>query len=152
MYVHRCRHLEYKFEFTTVASIATFCVVVGTRSRQNRSKRWESRNIVGPYIPYGLFQTTGEMCAKFGSDRFRNVDLYKVQTYKHSSIYIYICDNLSERLLNTHGKMAAKLAPISNLKMFTIQRKISWYMVLKKKLAPICNLKMFTRQRKKSWY
>jgi len=51
---------------------------------------------VGPYIPYGLFQTTGDMCAKFGSDRFRNVDLYKVQTNiqankqtnKHSSLYI----------------------------------------------------------------
>jgi hypothetical protein len=23
---------------------------------------------LGPYIPYGLFQTTREMCAKFGSD------------------------------------------------------------------------------------
>jgi len=44
-----------------------------------------------------------------------------------------------------------KLAPISNLKMFTIQRKKSWYVVLKK-LAPISNLKMFTIQRKKSWY
>ena len=41
---------------------------------------------MGPYIPYGLFQTTGEMCAKFGSDRFRNVDLYKVQT----NIHLYI--------------------------------------------------------------
>jgi hypothetical protein len=40
---------------------------------------------VGPYIPYGHFQTTGEMGAKFGSDRFRNVDLYKVQTF----IFIY---------------------------------------------------------------
>jgi len=49
-------------------------------------------NILGPYMPYSLFQTTGEMCAKFGSDRFRNVDLYKVetniQTNKHSSLYI----------------------------------------------------------------
>jgi hypothetical protein len=51
-------------------------------------------NIVGPYIPYGLFQTTGEMCAKFGSDKFRNVDLYKVQTNiqanKQTFIFIYI--------------------------------------------------------------
>ena len=38
---------------------------------------------MGPYVPYGLFQTTREMCAKFGSDRFRNVDLYKVQTNIH---------------------------------------------------------------------
>ena len=42
---------------------------------------------MGPYVSYGLFQTTGETCAKFGSDRFRNVVLYKVQTKKHSSLY-----------------------------------------------------------------
>jgi hypothetical protein len=48
-----------------------------TCPQQNRSKR---SNIVGPYIPYGLFQTKGEMRAKFGSDWFRNVNLYKVQT------------------------------------------------------------------------
>jgi len=39
-------------------------------------------NIFGPYIPYGLFQTKGEMCTKCGSDWFRNVDLCKVQTKK----------------------------------------------------------------------
>jgi hypothetical protein len=39
---------------------------------------------VGPYIPYDL-QTKGEMCAKFGRDRFRNVDLYKLQTNKHKN-------------------------------------------------------------------
>jgi len=44
---------------------------------------------VGPYMPYGLFETTGEMCAKFGSDRFRNVDLYKVQTNIQTFIFIY---------------------------------------------------------------
>ena len=45
---------------------------------------------MGPYIPYGLFQTTGETCAKFGSDRFRNVDLYKdLQTNKQTFIFIY---------------------------------------------------------------
>jgi hypothetical protein len=48
--------------------------------------RW---NIVGPYVSYGVFQTTGEMCAKFGSDRFRNVDLYKVQTNIQTFIFIY---------------------------------------------------------------
>jgi hypothetical protein len=44
----------------------------------------------------GLFQTKGKMCAKFGSDRFRNVNLCKVQTlsfilklYEHK-LYIYI--------------------------------------------------------------
>ena len=48
---------------------------------------------MGPYIPYGLFQTTREMCAKFGSDRFRNMDLYKVQTNiqtnQQTFIFIY---------------------------------------------------------------
>jgi len=49
---------------------------------------------VGPYIPYGLFQTTGETCAKFGSNRFRNVDLYKVQTYIQTSFFIYKISSL----------------------------------------------------------
>jgi len=53
-----------------------------------RSKMWESWNIVGPYIPYDLLQTKGETCEKFGSDRFRNVDLYKFHTNKHSSLYV----------------------------------------------------------------
>jgi hypothetical protein len=34
----------------------------------------------GSIIPYDLLQTKGETCAKFGGNRFRNVDLYKVQT------------------------------------------------------------------------
>jgi len=58
------------------------------RSQQNKSKSVERWNIVGPYVPYGLFQNTREMCAKFGSDRFRNVDLYKFHTNKHSSLYV----------------------------------------------------------------
>ena len=44
---------------------------------------------MGPYIPYGLFQTEGETCAKFGSDRFRNVNLYKFHAYKQTFIFIY---------------------------------------------------------------
>ena len=40
-------------------------------------------NIFGPHIPNGPFQTKGEMCAKFGSDWFKNVGLYKVQTNKN---------------------------------------------------------------------
>ena len=44
---------------------------------------------MGPYIPYGLFQTTGEMCAKFGSTWFRSVNLYKVQTNTQTFIFIY---------------------------------------------------------------
>jgi hypothetical protein len=48
---------------------------------------------VGPYVLYSLFQTTGGMCAKFGSDRFRNGDLYRVQTnkqtYEQTFIFMY---------------------------------------------------------------
>jgi len=44
----------------TLAPAAIFCLGFGTRSRKKGSKR---SNIVGPYIPYGLFQTKGEMCA-----------------------------------------------------------------------------------------
>jgi hypothetical protein len=51
----------------TLAPAAIFYPGFGTRSQQKRSKR---SNIVGPYIPYGLFQTMRErerdMCAKFG--------------------------------------------------------------------------------------
>ena len=50
------------------------------------TKRSKWSEILGPYIPYGLFQTKGKMCAKCGSDRFRNVDLYKVQTKTHTHI------------------------------------------------------------------
>jgi len=69
----------------TLAPAAIFCPGIGTRLQQKRSKR---SNIVGPYIPYGLFQTKREMCAKFGSDWFTNVNLYKVQTNKLSAFYI----------------------------------------------------------------
>jgi len=72
----------------TLALAAIFRVQIGTRFRQNTSKRWESWNIVGPYIPYDLLQTKGETCAKFGLDQFRNVDFYKFHTNKHSSLYI----------------------------------------------------------------
>jgi len=32
--------------------------------RGRKGKKWS--NIVGPYIPYDLLQTKGEICAKFG--------------------------------------------------------------------------------------
>jgi len=86
-------HHGYNAVAGSVAQAAIYCARIGTRSQQNRSKRWVRWNIVGPYIPYGLFQTTGKTCAKFGSDRFRNVDLYKVQTNietnKQTFIFIY---------------------------------------------------------------
>jgi hypothetical protein len=70
----------------TLAPAAIFGAGFGTRSRQKRSKM---SNIVGPYIPHGLFQTKGKMCAKFGSDLFRNMNLYKViQKNKISVLYI----------------------------------------------------------------
>jgi hypothetical protein len=55
-----------------------------------RWKRYIKSQIVGPYIPYGLFHTKGEMCAMFGSDWFRNVDLYKAQINTHTNIHLYI--------------------------------------------------------------
>jgi hypothetical protein len=39
-------------------------------------KGWKRWIIMGPYTPHGLFQTKGETCANFASDRFGNVDLY----------------------------------------------------------------------------
>jgi len=58
--------------------------------KEKGSKMSKRSRISGPYIPYGLFQTKGETCAKFCSDRFRNVDLYKVQTYKQTNKQIFI--------------------------------------------------------------
>ena len=74
----------------TLAPAAIFCPGIGTRSQQKRSKRSKRSDVMGPYIPYGLFQTKGEMCTKFGSDWFRNVNLYKVQTNKQTNFQLYI--------------------------------------------------------------
>jgi hypothetical protein len=64
------------------------------RSPENDEKGQKGKTIVGPHIPYGIFQTKGELCAKFGSDWFRNVNLYKVQTHTHTdtqtNIQLYI--------------------------------------------------------------
>jgi hypothetical protein len=63
---------------------------------------------LGPYIPYGLFQTKGQMSAKFGSDWFRNVNLYKVQRKKErkketnlSFIYKMMMTGIKLRLLKS---------------------------------------------------
>jgi hypothetical protein len=56
---------------------------------QNDKKVHKGKEKLGPYIPYGLLETNGEMCAKFDSDRFRNVDLYKVQTHTLTFASIY---------------------------------------------------------------
>jgi hypothetical protein len=53
-------------------------------------RKFIKSKIVGPYIPYGLFQRKGEMYAKFGSDWSRNVNFYKAQTYIHTKIFRFI--------------------------------------------------------------
>jgi len=60
------------------------------------AKRSKRSRILGPYIPYGLFQTKGETCAKFGSDRFRNVNLYKFHTNKETFVFIHKIKDLQE--------------------------------------------------------
>ena len=57
--------------------------------KEKGPKSSKRSRISGPYIPYGLFQTKGKTCAKFGSDRFRNVYLYKFHTNKQTFIFIY---------------------------------------------------------------
>jgi len=68
----------------TLAPAAVFCPWIGTRSRQRRSKRPKRSRNLGPYIPYGLFQTKGEMSTKFRFDGFRNVNMCKIQTNKQT--------------------------------------------------------------------
>jgi hypothetical protein len=58
----------------------TSCV----KKPENDKTKVKRSSVLGPYIPYGLFQTKRELCAKFGSDWFRNVNLYKVQTNTHT--------------------------------------------------------------------
>jgi hypothetical protein len=48
------------------------------------AKKW---NIVGPYISYGLFQTTGEMCSKFGPI---GAEMWICIRYKHTYIQTFI--------------------------------------------------------------
>jgi hypothetical protein len=62
--------------------------------KEKGPRRLKRSRISGLYIPYGLFQTKGETCAKCGSDQFRNVNFYKFHTYKQKRtknhfIFIY---------------------------------------------------------------
>jgi len=68
----------------TLAPAAILCPGIGTRSRKECQNVEKVKNL-GSYIPYGLFQTKGEICAKSGSDWFRNVNLYKVQKKKKNT-------------------------------------------------------------------
>ena len=68
----------------TLAPAPIFCRGIDTRKRQRRSKRPKRSRNLGPYIPYGLFQTKGEMSTKFRFDGFRNVNMCKIQTNKQT--------------------------------------------------------------------
>ena len=64
-------------------------IILQWSPKKKGAKRSKRSRISGPYIPYGLFQTKRETCAKFGSDRFRNVNLYEFHTNKQTNIFIY---------------------------------------------------------------
>jgi hypothetical protein len=85
-HTNTCRIMDITQYQGTMVPAAIFCAWIGTCSRQNWSKRWESWNIVGPYIAYNLLQTKGEMCAKFGSETW--ICISYIQTNKLSSLYI----------------------------------------------------------------
>jgi hypothetical protein len=70
-----------------VAELSSTSPALETRKTTKRSKR---PNILGPHIPYGLLETKGEVCAKVGSHRFRNVDLYKVHTQTNTLTFRFI--------------------------------------------------------------
>jgi hypothetical protein len=101
---HNCRLLQRHFRDVTQRPARITAI---TLSRMNcagshllscnrhplttkKVKKVEKSNILAPYIRYGLFQTKGQMCTKFGSDRFRNVNLYKVQTNIQTNFQLYI--------------------------------------------------------------
>jgi hypothetical protein len=80
-----------------------FCAQDSALARDRKGRKGQKgSNIVGPYISYNLLKTKGEMWAEFGWDRFRNMNLYKVQTNKqkptknHFILYIrYILTTLT---------------------------------------------------------
>ena len=79
----------------TLAPAAVFCRGIGTRSRQRRSKGRKGQTSWVHTYPTVSSRPRGEMCAKFGSDWFRSVNLYKVQTnkQKQNNFQFYIEDN-----------------------------------------------------------
>jgi len=97
------------------APAAIFCAASGTRSRERRWRRLKRSRILGPYKPYGLFQTKGEMCAKFGWDRFRNVNLYKVQKNLQTFSFIYKKMKCFRFLLVSLLLVTGRLPPLSTL-------------------------------------
>ena len=69
----------------TLAPAAIFCPGIGTRSGTKEVKKVESVKTFGSIHTLRSLRDQGEggMCAMFGSNWFRNVNLYKVQTNKH---------------------------------------------------------------------
>jgi hypothetical protein len=84
--LHPTAHNHGYYAVADYSSAAILSPGLCARSPENDEK---GKKIVGPYIPYGLFQTKGQMYAKFGSDWFRNVNLYKVQTHTHTNKLIF---------------------------------------------------------------
>jgi hypothetical protein len=74
-----------------LAPAAMLCPGFCTLSLGRKSKSRKEPNIFGPYIPYGLFQTKGEMCAKFGSEMWI-CTRYKQTNKNEQNLYIY--DNI----------------------------------------------------------
>ena len=83
----KCRllHHGYKAVAVTLGPAAMLCTGFCTGSWQKMTKMSKRVKYCGPYIPYDLLQANGDTCAKFRWDRFRNMDLYKVQTNKEIS-------------------------------------------------------------------
>ena len=82
--------------------------------KEKGPKSSKRSRISGPYIPYGLFQTTGETCAKLGLDRFRNGNLYKVHTYIHTNIHLYIY-KINNKNVKTNLKYLNLLFNLKNI-------------------------------------
>jgi len=94
----KCRLLDHGYNAVamTLGPAAMLCPGFCTGSWQKRSKRVKYCGSIRTLRPP---PDEGETCAKFDSDRFRNVDLYKVQTKTNKKpfflyilyIYIYSC-------------------------------------------------------------
>jgi hypothetical protein len=89
------RHHEYYEVAGQCGDSSHYCTRICTHSRENSSKRWERWNVVGPYISYGLFQTTGKTCAEFwvpiGAEMWICIryKLTCIHTYIQTFIFIY---------------------------------------------------------------
>jgi len=81
--------------------------------KEKGAKSSKRSRISGPYTPYGLFQTKGEMCAKSASDLFRNVNLYKFHAYKQTNKHSFLYIRLPARLQVASWNMRTMFIPDS---------------------------------------